>query len=288
MPLFALASALTNAGFLQGGIWYSKDPFFAGETVRIYAALFNSGPDDISGTVEFFDNQKSIGVSDFFVERGGKFTQVWNDWKAAEGQHSIEAKIIKASLLRVGKPPIAVELAKQKTQSSSLSIQKDTDGDLIGNDSDPDDDNDGIPDIEEIKNGTDPLISNPRAQKKENVIPDNEEPEKNITDELISLLPRDSEPQISAARNAVKEVLAPTVEFLEEKKNEVRKRLQALAQNPQADSKEKIIDYSYLSALTAASFIFKNEVVLYIVAAFAAYLVLKMIFRRIFRRFHRP
>src|SRR3989338_2094344 len=87
LPLRAQGALLSNAGFLQGGIWYSKDPFFAGETVRVYAALFNSSSEDIAGTVEFLDNKRSLGAADFFVERGGKFVQVWVDWNVTEGEH---------------------------------------------------------------------------------------------------------------------------------------------------------------------------------------------------------
>src|SRR3989338_11571345 len=83
-PVFAFAAPLPNAVFLQGGIWYSKAPFFAGETVRVYAAIFNSGNGDISGTVEFLDNQKSLGKSDFFVERGGKFSTLLGVWEVVK------------------------------------------------------------------------------------------------------------------------------------------------------------------------------------------------------------
>ena len=41
---FARADTATikNAGFIQGNIWFSKNPFFEGDTVRIYSAIINS------------------------------------------------------------------------------------------------------------------------------------------------------------------------------------------------------------------------------------------------------
>lgn len=283
-PAIALA-ALSNAGFLQGGVWYSKDPFFAGETIRIYAALFNSGPDDISGTVKFFDNKNSIGSSDFFVERGGKSAHVWTDWTARKGQHSIEVIITSASLLRVGEPPIPIELKLGRIQENPRTVQEDTDGDQIGNNEDADDDNDRIPDMEEIKNGTNPLMVNHSGTKIQKTETTNAGPSKNIADELISLLPQDTERQLSVGHGAVREILVPIVEFLVEKERKVNGRLQGLTQNPEASPKEKAIEYLYLSSLAALSFVFKNEIVLYILAIIMSYWIIKMILRRIFNRF---
>src|SRR3989344_6462651 len=143
-PFVVSAAPLSNAGFLQGGIWYSKDPFFAGDTVRAYAAIFNSSAEDIAGTVEFLDNKKPLGAADFFVERGGKFVQVWVDWKATEGEHLVEAVITKASVIRVGGSPVAIEFQQTRAQESLRQGQQDTDGGGVGNGDDSDDDKDGI------------------------------------------------------------------------------------------------------------------------------------------------
>ena len=282
-PVFTLAAPLSNAGFLQGGIWYSKDPFFAGETVRVYAAIFNSGQNDISGKVEFLDNQKSLGKSDFFVERGGKFSQVWIDWNVDKGRHSVEAVITKASLVGPGGVLTPVEIAQTKAQKDSRLVEEDTDKDQIGNATDTDDDNDGIPDAEEIKKGTNPLLAdNPAKAEKETGVEKESEEKNNFTDEIIAFLPAQAEEKITPAHKAVKEILEPIKETIEAKSGEARKRLEALKLNPDAKQNEKLLESLYLASLAAVSFVFKNEIVLYLAGLFVGYLILKAVLRRIF------
>ena len=284
LPLVGLAAPLSNAGFLQGGIWYSKDPFFAGDTVRVYAALFNSSAEDIAGTVEFLDNKKPLGAADFFVERGGKFVQVWVDWKATEGEHLVEAVITKASVIRVGGSPVAIEFQQTRAQESLRQVQQDTDGDGVGNGDDSDDDNDGIPDAQEIKQGTDPLVpSAPVAQNQEENIASAEQQEANITDTIIALLPDTVEKPASEIHAAVKDLLAPVKEQVRQKKEEARQQLEALKENPEATQAEKTKASVYLASLSAASFVLKTEIILYAFVLFLGYLFLKALVRRVFK-----
>ncbi len=285
IPFSIFAESLSNAGFLQGGIWYSKDPFFAGDTVRVYAALFNSGNEDIAGTVEFLDNKKPLGAADFFVERGGKFVQVWVDWKATEGEHLVEAVITKASVIRVGGVPVAIELQQARVQESLRQVQRDTDGDGIGNNDDPDDDNDGMSDVQEIKQGTNPLVpSAPIAQKQEETIISSEQQEINITDTIIALLPDAVEKPTSEIHAVVRDLLAPVKEQVAQKQEEARQQLEALNENPKASNAEKTKASVYLASLSAASFVLKTEIILYALLVFLGYLFLKALVRRVFRR----
>ena len=282
-PVFAFAAPLSNAGFLQGGIWYSKDPFFAGETVRVYAAIFNSGNGDISGTVEFLDNQKSLGKSDFFVERGGKFSQVWIDWNVDKGRHSVEAIITKASLVGPGGVLTPVEIAQTKAQEDSRLVEEDTDKDQVGNSADADDDNDGVSDAEEIKKGANPLLADNPALPEEKLAESKETgAEKNFTDELISFLPEEVEGGISQAHEFVREALEPVKETLEVKTGESRNRLQALKGTAGIPQKETLLESVYLASLAAAAFVFRNEIILYLAGLFIGYFILKAAFRRIF------
>ncbi len=281
IPFAAFAYATTNAGFLQGGIWYSKDPFFAGETVRVYAAIFNSGIDDISGRVEFFDNQKSIGSSNFFVERGGKFSQVWTDWQATEGNHSIKAVIISALLLPVGKEPIPIEFEQKSAfEENPRLVQKDTDSDGIGNNNDPDDDNDGLTDAEEIKLGSDPLIADNTRSAEQKI----GQPAIETAEETISDIAQKTKEQFSISNDTIKEALGPAIEVIDKEREEVRKYLRDLAQNPDAGQGEKFLEYSYLASLATLSFVLKNPILWYIMGIIVGYFILKMILRRIFRR----
>ncbi len=93
---FAQAADLPikNAGFVPANIWYSKDPFYAGESIRIYTIVFNGSTYDLSGEVEFLDNGVIIGKTKFSLAKGGRVQDVWVDWKATQGAHTITARLI--------------------------------------------------------------------------------------------------------------------------------------------------------------------------------------------------
>lgn len=153
----ASESPIKNAGFVPANIWYSKDPFFAGETIRIYTIIFNGSTYDLSGTVEFLDNGVAIGKTDFSLSSGGRVRDVWVDWKALEGKHVITARIVGASASVAGGAKRTIVLENTDTGKSERTIDLDTDADSIGNTDDTDDDNDGVLDVEELRNDTDPL-----------------------------------------------------------------------------------------------------------------------------------
>ena len=158
---FSLAQAseppIKNAGFVPANIWYSKDPFFAGNTIRIYTIIFNGSAYDLSGTVEFLDNGASIGKTDFSLSSGGRVRDVWIDWKALDGKHTITARIVGASASTAGGAKRTIALENTDTGKSERTIDLDTDSDGLGNTDDLDDDGDGVSDVEELRNGTDPL-----------------------------------------------------------------------------------------------------------------------------------
>ncbi len=157
-PVFsAEETPLKNAGFVQGNIWYSKTPFFAGEKIRIYTIIFNGSTEDLTGSVEFLDNGTPIGKSPFSISGGGRVRDVWVDWIAKDGKHTVTAQIIDInSIDALGKKKI-VELENRETGKSELLVDSDTDSDGVGNADDIDDDNDNVSDIDEVRNGTDPL-----------------------------------------------------------------------------------------------------------------------------------
>lgn len=153
-PMAVLAETV-NAGFVQGNIWYSKDPFFSGDTVRIYTGVFNGGSSDILGVVEFKDNGIALDRIPFTVTGGGRLREVWTDWRATEGSHSITAHIVEAKIARVGAQPEPIVLAHAGTSKDDRVIDLDTDKDGIGNAVDKDDDNDGTEDAQDSQ----PLVA---------------------------------------------------------------------------------------------------------------------------------
>ncbi|MDP3958436.1 MAG: Ig-like domain-containing protein [bacterium] len=93
-PLFPPVQAETtveNAGFAPQSIWYSKDPFFAGERVTIHTIVVNSGSVELSGTVEFYDGETLLGRASVTVPPGGSFAEASVPWKVTEGRHTIFA-----------------------------------------------------------------------------------------------------------------------------------------------------------------------------------------------------
>jgi len=151
---FPLAQGLST-GFVQG-LWYSKTPFFAGETVRIYTAIQNNSGFDIQGTVEFLVNGTSVGESSFSAING-RIVEVWSDWSVTQENHSVGASIKEVFKVEIGKDPEPISLANGILDASEVLVDKDTDKDGIGDLEDPDDDNDSVTDEMEEILGTDPL-----------------------------------------------------------------------------------------------------------------------------------
>ena len=98
-----------NAGFVEG-LWYSKMPFFAGEEVRVYAALRNNTGSDLSGTVRFTDNTITIGEKP--VEAlDGRLVETWIDWTPSSGNHQVRVVLVDAVLDGPNSEPVAIEVA---------------------------------------------------------------------------------------------------------------------------------------------------------------------------------
>ncbi|MDO8604532.1 MAG: thrombospondin type 3 repeat-containing protein [bacterium] len=154
---FAEEAPIKNAGFVPANIWYSKDPFFAGEKIRIYTIIFNGSSYDLEGTVEFLDNGSLVGKSSFSLSGGGRVRDVWVDWKAKEGKHTMTARITGATASVSGGVKRAITLDNTETGKSERDVDLDIDGDGVGNKEDLDDDNDSVPDVEELQNSTNPL-----------------------------------------------------------------------------------------------------------------------------------
>lgn len=160
--LFLLLSPLSlraeelNAGFVQG-LWYSSEPVFTGVPTRIYVAVRNNTPHDLTGTVRFTDNGTRIGSSEIRA-LSGRLVEAWVDWVPKEGEHAIVAQVTDATLHIIGGGTQPLEVTGI-TIDDSLSIDTDTDKDGVGNVNDTDDDNDGVSDEDERARGSNPLVA---------------------------------------------------------------------------------------------------------------------------------
>lgn len=144
-----------NAGFVQG-LWYSHEPVFSGETVRVYAALRNNTDGDLTATVTFYDNGERFARRDVSA-LSGRLVEAWGDWHATYGEHTIRAELANIRIDTIEGSDTYADVASARAEDT-LTIDHDTDGDGIGNAADEDDDNDGVPDEDEIEAGTDPLV----------------------------------------------------------------------------------------------------------------------------------
>lgn len=136
-------TGLNNSGIISGNIWFSKNPFFEGELVRIYTAIYNSSDAALEGDVNFYDSNILLGTKRFAVPSGGNLQDVFINWKATEGDHKFSAKLTNTQVSVSGGKPEAVTISSAETAEKVVAVETDTDGDQISN-------------KEEIKAGTDP------------------------------------------------------------------------------------------------------------------------------------
>lgn len=151
-PLFG--NAQSNAGFVKG-LWYDRETLIAGEQVRIYAAIRNNTGADLTGTVEFFVNEKRIERNNV-AALNSRIIESWADWKPAYGTSTVRAVISRTEITTTASGTTAVSVVSALTEDIVF-VDYDTDGDTIPNQTDTDDDGDGISDTKEKENGTDPL-----------------------------------------------------------------------------------------------------------------------------------
>ncbi len=116
------AQAATS-GFVPGDIWYSKDPFAEGDKIKIYTFIFNSDKRELRGTVNFFDKDVLLGKKEFRIS-GESADDVFINWTATVGSHSIYAKIENAKFLTSKGTLEDAKLEDTETKSSSRTVSK--------------------------------------------------------------------------------------------------------------------------------------------------------------------
>ena len=149
-----------NVGFVQG-LWYSEKSVFVGVPTRIYVALRNNTPHDLTGTIRFSIDGVRIGSSDVSA-LSGRLVEAWVDWVPKEGTYTVVASVSNAELHIIGEGIQKIDInIKGMVAEDTVFVDLDTDGDGIGNEEDTDDDGDGVSDEDEKARGSDPLIPNP-------------------------------------------------------------------------------------------------------------------------------
>ncbi|MBU0636977.1 hypothetical protein KKH16_02085, partial [Patescibacteria group bacterium] len=286
--------AQINAGFVSG-IWYSKNPFFIGEIVRIYVGIQNRSGFDITGTVEFYDNDTLVRSTNVSIINE-QLIEAWTDHTFVYGDHEIKVQLAKTYIHEIGKPPRGVDLGNKFLNISNafgmtFFVDKDSDNDGIGDREDPDVDGDGLLNDEEEKIGTDPLnpdtdgdgmldgedpfplIPGSKDQpKQQDKIPDlltnkveknkqviNEEA-KPVTDRIANFLEKKAKPVTDRIAN-----------FLEKKAKPVTDRIANFLEKRLEEKKKNLFDISISPAMknnTSALFLIKAKILFFNIGIF--------------------
>lgn len=134
----------------SGDISFSENLLIAGSTVRIYATVHNVGTQDMRGYITFFQGSAVIDDSQILAIRPGNKSDAWVDFVVPNSEFNILARI-------QGTSPADQNSDNDQALTALIRPDIDTDKDGIANAIDPDDDNDGLTDIQEQTMGTDPL-----------------------------------------------------------------------------------------------------------------------------------
>jgi len=298
-----------TVGFTENNIWFSQEPFFAGEEIKIHTLVFNSSAYEIKGDVVFYNNGSKIGEKSFSLSGNGNSKDIWVDWEAPSSNVSIHAEIINmAQLLSTGEYIIDSSYA---TGEKKVFVDFDTDGDRVGNKEDSDDDNDGLSDVDEIALGTNPL----RADSDGDGINDNVDENPLVFDEkeksVANTVKESAGTVVSKAENIKESIPEPVVsiakqvtEIVEEfrddssikvltKKEDIKKRIEEEkvieelnkhniegVEKSIAEQTRKPLNYAYLSIATIAGYILASKYLFYIAVFIVLFFVVRFIYKR--------
>jgi len=225
----AQAQTIENVGFVPNNIWFSKDPFFAGNKIEIFTFLFNCRDEKLTGVLAFYDKDILLGKTDFSISGGCATKAVSISWTATVGSHTISAKILEAKLHGANSVQDVV-LKTYATGEHTKIVEGDNDGDNISDTTDPDDDNDGVSDAQEQKQGTDSLNNDTDSDG----LKDGEDPDpltanvvektgiiergKEVAEKALETIP---EGAVSTAKDTAVETAGVLEEFRKDKKEKI-------------------------------------------------------------------
>ncbi|MCX6807282.1 MAG: thrombospondin type 3 repeat-containing protein [Patescibacteria group bacterium] len=136
-PAMCFASA--DLSVALGDVRFKPNNILAGQTVRIYVTIHNTGDTDTLGRVQIFDETAGIQISTdqpVSLIAGGADT-IFADWIPLLGERRLRIKVTALSPDSNPKNDVVIQ---------NVFADNDFDRDGIGDALDPDDDNDGVPD----------------------------------------------------------------------------------------------------------------------------------------------
>lgn len=150
--------AKTDLSITENDVTFSKNEPLEGDLVRVYARVVNSGDNDMSGYVIFLSSGKEMAAHQVISVKPNTYDDVFIDWRVKAGTYNIEVKITDPSL-------VEDNIENNEIIKKSFFIDLDTDKDGVGDNKDPDKDNDGLTNEEEVSKGTNPLVADTDGDK---------------------------------------------------------------------------------------------------------------------------
>lgn len=132
------AHAVGTSG-LVNGIWFSDDPVTDFEATTVHSVVHNHTDSKLQGIVTLVVDGDPVGAQEVQIGIDG-IAHVRITYKFPAGAHTVSMSFTAGN----GTDVTLSELSEQE-----IFVVQDTDGDGIRNTTDPDDDNDSIPDVED-------------------------------------------------------------------------------------------------------------------------------------------
>lgn len=148
LPVAAQAAA--DLAISPSDIKFSSPKPLAGDSIRIYASVRNTGQQDARLRVRFFVDSNPLGSDQPTSVVVGGTSTVFIDWVPSEGFYRVAAELIDIN-------PNDGNTENNRAEIKDFLVNLDSDHDGKHDTEDLDDDNDGIDDGVEIINGTNPL-----------------------------------------------------------------------------------------------------------------------------------
>lgn len=254
----------TKIGFVKDSIWYSKDPFFEGDKIKIYTLLWNPENQEFIGAVNFFDDTILLGKKDFKI--APTTAQIISiEWVVTAGSHKIFAKIDNPKLV-TGKSTFEEVYVKiDETDKSSRTATREV----------------SLPDLPSIKETLKESIGDGGYA---NTI-------KNFGENTLEKVPDFIAEPISRWLGGVDNFRANIAEVSKNQEEKVTEQIGMIkiakmpSQEPTESKNTRILKplkYLELFFLALFSMIFENKIFFYVVSILLILLILKYIWGRVF------
>ncbi len=112
---FAISAQTIPAGFPEGSVWLSKMQPVAGEEVQLYAPIYNSSATDIEGTAVFSIDGSIVGTVPFSVDAGETLIKSV-EWEAKIGTHTVTVSLENAHNAKTSEPVTLKHAAGSEVQ----------------------------------------------------------------------------------------------------------------------------------------------------------------------------